>query len=101
MYMDDTPLTPRDRIDNNMLRRMLDSCDDRMTEPEPLAERRAPEGRRSWALTDHPLAMVYAPYQEFRNLYDKETALKKGTIFSELDFPFLGESVMKGESCRD
>ena len=40
-----------------------------------------------WGLGGHPLAMVYAPCQGFRDLYDPETALERGTLFSELDLP--------------
>lgn len=43
-----------------------------------------------------PAAMVYTPQQSFENLYDKEKALAAGTIFRELDLPFLGKSVAKG-----
>ena len=31
---------------------------------------------------------VYAPYQEFKNLYNWSDALKAGTIFKELNIPF-------------
>ena len=34
------------------------------------------------------LAMVYAPMQCFRMLYDHPTALMRGTLFEELDKPF-------------
>ena len=34
-----------------------------------------------------PLAMVYAEKQSFRELYDIKEALKRGTLFKELDFP--------------
>lgn len=37
-----------------------------------------------------PLAMVYSPAQEWRELYDNETGHARGTIFKELEFPFLG-----------
>lgn len=40
-----------------------------------------------WGLNGHPLAMVYAPGQVFRGLYDLDTALSRGTLFSELDLP--------------
>ncbi len=43
----------------------------------------APHGPR-------PLAMVYAPVQEWRELYDNEAGLARGTVFKELEFPFLG-----------
>ena len=99
MYMEDDTMTPRDRISDDMLRRMLN---DDNTEIRTPSRSGAPtpncqgEVRRSWGLQDYPLASVYAPLQEFRKLHDRETALHKGTIFSELDLPFMGASVMKG-----
>lgn len=44
---------------------------------------------KSFGLSGYPLAMVYAPIQEWKDLYDLDTALVKGTLFSELDLPFL------------
>ncbi len=56
----------------------------------------------SWGLCDYPLAMVYAPCQQFRALYDAPTALNRGTLFSELDLP-LGSAdggfTLTGASC--
>lgn len=52
--------------------------------------------RKTWGLEGYPLASVYAPLQKFDKLYDEKTAHKKGTLFSELDLPFEGESVWKG-----
>ena len=46
---------------------------------------------RSWGLKDHPLAMVFSPLQCFSKLYDEDTALSRGTLFSELDLPFEGQ----------
>lgn len=43
-----------------------------------------------------PLAMSYVPMQKWRNIYDTATALKAGTIFQELDLPFLGAGNMCG-----
>ena len=43
----------------------------------------APHGPR-------PLAMVYSPEQEWRDLYESEMGLDRGTIFKELEFPFFG-----------
>ena len=34
------------------------------------------------------IAMVYAPKQEFHNLYDPMKALLRGTLFADLDKPF-------------
>ncbi len=39
---------------------------------------------------DMVLAMAYVPWQEWRDLYAEELALQKGTLFAELDKPFLG-----------
>ena len=44
------------------------------------------------------LAMVYSPHQHWRNLYDEETGLTRGTIFEELDKPFHGPACMGGGS---
>lgn len=45
---------------------------------------------------DAPLAMAYVPMQIWRNLYSVSEGLARGTLFSELDLPFLG----KGGVCR-
>ena len=100
--MDDDTMIPRDRINENMLQRMLDSAQGSG------AEHCAPEGsahknekpHATWGLENDPLASVYAPLQAFRDLYDRETALHKGTVFSELDLPFMGQTVTKGGTCR-
>ena len=56
----------------------------------------------SWGLSGYPLASVYAPLQSFENIYDTETAIKRGTVFKELDLPFLGDKRVsgKGGTCR-
>lgn len=40
-------------------------------------------------LSRESLAMVYAPVQAFRELYDVRNGLCRGTIFKELEKPFL------------
>ena len=60
-------------------------------------------GEGSWGLSAHPLAMVYAPCQTFRALYDPHTALNRGTLFTELDLPLGNEGcgfTTVGDSCR-
>ena len=101
--MDDDILTPRDRISDDMLQKMLNGTDVRQSErPTPTREPSWESHEEScimdsrWGLRNHPLASVYAPLQEFRNIYDRDTALHHGTIFTELNLPFLGESVYKG-----
>ena len=39
------------------------------------------------------LAMVYSPVQEWRGLYSVDEAIHKGTLFTELDKPFLGRTL--------
>ena len=97
MYMEDDTMTPRDRISDDMLRRMLEIDGDSVNSPALHAHNKT---RKSWGLVGYPLASVYAPLQEFRALYDRETALHKGTVFSELDLPFMGETIMKGGKHR-
>lgn len=53
-------------------------------------------GTRGWGLVDHPLAMVYSPYQIWREAYAPDVALKRGTLFSELDLPFEPSGINKG-----
>lgn len=37
-----------------------------------------------------PVAMAYVPYQPFARLYPEDKALDAGTLFEDLDKPFLG-----------
>ena len=47
--------------------------------------------------SDYVLAMAYVPWQQFSTVYEPDRALSAGTIFPELDKPFL---VAKGGRCR-
>lgn len=38
-----------------------------------------------------PIGMAYVPYQKWKNVYEANVALERGTIFEDLDKPFLGE----------
>lgn len=37
-----------------------------------------------------PIGMAYVPWQKWQKIYDPNIALKAGTIFEELNLPFLG-----------
>ena len=37
-----------------------------------------------------PIGMTYVPLQEWRKIYQPDEGFHKGTIFAELDLPFLG-----------
>ncbi len=38
---------------------------------------------------DPVVAMAYVPWQQFKDVYEPEVALCRGTLFAELDKPFL------------
>ena len=46
--------------------------------------------------TGASLAMVYSPYQSWRELYTLDVALAKGTLFSELDLPLEAINCRRG-----
>jgi hypothetical protein len=53
--------------------------------------------RRSSDNNSYPpmvVAMAYVPVQDWDNVYTPEVGLNRGTIFADLDKPYIGE-VMK------
>lgn len=47
-------------------------------------------------LSEMEVAMAYVPWQFFQTIYEPDKALQAGTIFPELNKPFLGKGgVMK------
>ena len=48
------------------------------------------EQKEKDALEGMPLAMAYVPWQNWQNIYDAEKGFCYGTIFQELNLPFLG-----------
>lgn len=40
---------------------------------------------------DKPLAMAYVPWQIWRDIYETEKGFHCGTIFKELNLPFVGK----------
>ena len=41
-----------------------------------------------------PLAMAYVPMQTWEGLYEYDVALTRGTLFTALDKPFIGEEAV-------
>lgn len=41
-----------------------------------------------------PVGMAYVPYQKWKNVYEPSVALVRGTVFEDLDKPFLGEKAV-------
>lgn len=71
------------------------SCDGTLRNPSPTPDK----GDHGWGLLDHPLAMVYSPYQLFRDVYSPDVSLSRGTMFAELDLPFEGDKRRNGGCC--
>ena len=69
----------------------MDECKRDMSMMEPGGSLRLDET----PLAELPLTMAYVPMQRFTQVYDTEKGLCQGTIFPELDKPFLGRSVCK------
>jgi len=41
-------------------------------------------------------AMAYVPFQSWQNVYTPEVGFGRGTLFADLDKPFIGEDNQKG-----
>lgn len=54
------------------------------------------EPESAYRKTDFVVAMAYVPWQYFDTVYETDKALEVGTIFPELNKPFLAE----GRGCR-
>ena len=85
------------RINESLAERVFSAC--QCESFEGGADKSCTEAH-TWGLAGYPLGMVYAPIQEFDCLYDLDKALEVGTIFKELDLPFMGRTVGKGGSCH-
>lgn len=46
-------------------------------------------------LADLPIAMAYVPWQNWQKIYDLDYGYHQGTIFKELDKPFMGKGGKK------
>lgn len=73
--------------DDFTMRERLDTAPDRVPCNSGCGSE-TPQNR--WGLRERPVAMVYAPMQEWCSIYDAEMGLSRGTIFAELDLPFVG-----------
>lgn len=106
MYTEENNMMSREMIGNEYLLHAADNRGHKCDMPNNRCSRNTDNGIRctpskTFGLDGYPLASMYAPLQEFRNLYDKETALMDGTLFAELNLPFMGASVTKGRCLHD
>lgn len=121
--------TPRERVDDELLRRLLREADEMSAEcgcspsrsqengSSRCRDRSSSDGREqrnpresggcgcineralSYRTQGLPLVMSYAPDQDFHELYEAEEALETGTLFKELNFPFYPVACGNGRSC--
>ena len=85
------------RINEGLAERVFSAC--RYDGSDDRTDKGCAEAH-AWGLSGYPLGMVYAPIQEFESLYDLDKALEVGTVFKELDLPFVGRTVGKGGACH-
>ena len=104
MYNENEFMTPRDRVNEELLQRAADRGHNPLRSDTRINCRgednfqQTPE-RLTWGLENYPLASVYSPIQHWRNLYEPEEALEKGTLFKELDLPFVCGDINIGGGC--
>ena len=101
MYTDNEILFGRARLGDELLRRPQDRCcrAQEGSSCPSCEDNSSAHSRESWGLVGHPLAMVYSPIQSFTSLYELDDGFEHGTIFSELNLPFLGYNVKGGGCC--
>lgn len=46
-------------------------------------------------IDQYPIAMAYVPWQKYGDTFDLETGFRIGTIFPELDLPFMRAGCLK------
>lgn len=67
----------------------MNTCDQPRCGRRPCASHPV-RAREAWTTENFALAMAYVPMQHFKNVYELDEALQVGTIFPELNKPFLG-----------
>ena len=107
--------TPRERVDANLLARLLQEnepptaiptaarlqpqncpCRTEETEKMPRPSCPLPTQKENCPARGRSLAMLYSPRQSFEELYDAEQGLARGTIFRQLDLPLTTGKCQQG-----
>lgn len=109
MYNENEFITPRDRINDELSKKVsseslgFERQESRINCKGEEVPARVPtpttNQRGTWGLENYPLASVYSPIQHWRNLYDPDKALERGTLFGELDLPFVCGEIDIGGGC--
>lgn len=53
-------------------------------------QRCMPSSKKEGFPDNFPVGMAYVPWQTWNQVYDFDKALQRGTLFPELDKPFIG-----------
>ena len=93
MYKDDNMIT------NGYSETLLKMMSDGVSAPSCNIGERSKCSDNGWGLEGYPLASVYAPLQEWKDIYEIELGFSRGTIFGELDLPFLCGEKSGGGCC--
>jgi hypothetical protein len=104
-------LTPQERVDDELLRHLLGApglsaergncgcCEHGGDIPAAVtvgascpmpAQPHTDTAHDGFGIYGGILAALYMPLQQYDDLYDEETALRRGTLFRALDLPFYG-----------
>ena len=100
MYSMEYTGSPRDRVNDDMLRRLLTEEESGCrcaSGPELREAQLNPHDGCHRVSSGEALAMVYSPCQSWCGIYDPETALRRGTLFKALDKPF--EATWRSDRC--
>ena len=111
MYIDENDnRTPRERVDDSVLRHMMNGAGEpscgmggcQRNAVDAKLPYHPTETDDRYRLMNFPLGMVYSPIQLWRDAYDVEKALERGTLFRELDKPWeVPAPSGKGGRCCD
>ncbi|MDO4555062.1 MAG: spore coat associated protein CotJA [Lachnospiraceae bacterium] len=52
-------------------------------------------GQRVKMNHEFSLAMAYVPFQKWQNVYQPDEGLRAGTIFKDLNLPFIGRRICR------
>lgn len=84
----DVPLNTQKEINMNINDIVMNSLP---SESTPTTECQQPQTPLP---KEMPIGMLYVPFQEWRKVYDPMVGFERGTIFEELDKPFIGERTL-------
>ena len=77
------------RMESRMGVCMDSGMDGHMHKPM-MGEMRYMREHDAYGCGQYPIGMGYVPWQAFKDIYDMERGLNAGTIFAELEKPFMG-----------